>query len=51
MPLSLDILDKVSFCPESKDEDLHSGQLQLPKGSILLLNEGAVTEGGIFNKG
>ncbi|KAJ3517801.1 hypothetical protein NLJ89_g285 [Agrocybe chaxingu] len=36
---------------KSKDEDLHSGWLQHPKGSVLLLTESAVTEGGIFNKG
>ncbi|CAA7267982.1 unnamed protein product [Cyclocybe aegerita] len=51
VPLSLNNLNNTSSCPESKDEDLHSGWLQHPKGSILLLTESAVTEGGIFNKG
>ncbi|KAF8906042.1 putative alanine racemase-domain-containing protein [Gymnopilus junonius] len=51
VPLSLETLNNVQFSPESKDEDLHSGYLQHPKGSILLLTEGQVTEGGIFNKG
>ncbi|KAF8964094.1 putative alanine racemase-domain-containing protein [Flammula alnicola] len=51
VPLALNTLNTSAFRPESKEEDLHSGQLQLPKGSILLLTEGAVTEGGIFSKG
>lgn len=51
LPLTLDTLNNTPFCPESKDEDLHSGHLQLPKGTVLVLAEGAITEGGIFNKG
>ncbi|KAF8163088.1 hypothetical protein B0H34DRAFT_694085, partial [Crassisporium funariophilum] len=51
IPLSLTTLNETPFCPESKDEDLHSGWLQHPKGATLVLTEGAVTEGGIFNKG
>lgn len=51
VPLSLDALNKVQFCPESKEEDLHSGLLQLPKGTVLLINEGVVTEGGVVGKG
>lgn len=50
-PLSLDALNNTPFRPKSKDEDLHSGLLQQPKGAILLLTEGAVTEGGILNEG
>ncbi|KAF9532404.1 putative alanine racemase-domain-containing protein [Crepidotus variabilis] len=49
--LSLDTLNTTPFCPESKDEDLHSGWLQLPVGSIVILNEGAVTEGTVSNRG
>lgn len=51
VPLSLETLNNMPFSPESKDEDLHSGYLQHPKGSLLLLTEGQVTEGGVFNKG
>jgi hypothetical protein len=50
-PLSLDNLNNTPFRPEWKGEDLHSGLLQLPKGAILFLTEGAVAEGGIFNAG
>ena len=49
--LSLENLNKDLFCPESKEEDLHSGLLQLPKGTVLIMDEGAVTEGGISNRG
>ncbi|PPQ78178.1 hypothetical protein CVT25_015511 [Psilocybe cyanescens] len=51
LPLTLDTLNNTAFCPESKDEDLYSGRLQQPKGTVLVLTEGAITEGGIFNKG
>ena len=50
-PLALDTLNNTPFRPKSEDEDLHSGLLQQPKGAILLLTEGAVTEGGILDEG
>lgn len=50
-PLALDALNNTPFRPKSKDEDLHSGLLQQPKGAILLLTEGAVTEGDVLNEG
>ncbi|KIM49017.1 hypothetical protein M413DRAFT_92981 [Hebeloma cylindrosporum] len=50
-PLVLDALNNTPFQPKSKDEDLHSGLLQQPKGAILLLTEGAVKEGGILSEG
>ncbi|KAJ3482504.1 hypothetical protein NLI96_g6944 [Meripilus lineatus] len=39
LPLSLNFLNNSSFAPESKDEDLHAGMLQLPKGTALLVTE------------
>lgn len=51
LPLSLDILNKSSFVPESKDEDLHSGILQLPKASMLLITEGGIQEGKLVERG
>ena len=51
LPLSLNLLNDASFCPESKDEDLHSGWLQHPKGSIIICTEGGVSEGSIVQKG
>jgi Mini-chromosome maintenance replisome factor len=51
LPLSLDLLNNTSFYPESKDEDLHSGWLQHPKGSVIICTEGGVSEGSIAQKG
>ncbi|EKM55766.1 uncharacterized protein PHACADRAFT_95582 [Phanerochaete carnosa HHB-10118-sp] len=51
LPLSLATLNKVPFSPESKDEDLHSGALQLPHGSMLLVTEGGVREGKLIERG
>lgn len=51
LPLSLELLNKLPFAPESKDEDLHSGALQLPKGSVVLVTEGGVREGKLIERG
>ncbi|KAG8217374.1 aspartic peptidase domain-containing protein [Butyriboletus roseoflavus] len=51
IPLSLDLLNKIPFLPESKDEDLHSGYLQLPTGTAILLTETAIQEGKLLERG
>ncbi|KAJ6618233.1 putative alanine racemase-domain-containing protein [Mycena sp. CBHHK59/15] len=51
LPLSLEVLNNTPFSPESKNEDLHSGTLQLPRGSICVVTEGGITEGGVFDRG
>ncbi|KAI0822638.1 putative alanine racemase-domain-containing protein, partial [Trametes gibbosa] len=51
LPLSLDTLNKSQFVPESKDEDLHAGVLQLPQGTVLLVTEGGVREGQLLECG
>ncbi|PIL23726.1 hypothetical protein GSI_13476 [Ganoderma sinense ZZ0214-1] len=51
LPLSLDSLNKSNFTPESKDEDLHAGVLQLPQGTVLLVSEGGVREGQLHERG
>ncbi|TFY68061.1 hypothetical protein EVJ58_g1224 [Rhodofomes roseus] len=51
LPLSLPLLNKDAFVPESKDEDLHSGALQLPQGTVLLVTEGGVQEGKLVDRG
>ncbi|PPQ66893.1 hypothetical protein CVT26_009833 [Gymnopilus dilepis] len=51
LPLSIETLNNASFYPESKEENLHSGYLQHPKGTVLLLTEGQVMEGQIFDQG
>ncbi|PPQ63202.1 hypothetical protein CVT24_005747 [Panaeolus cyanescens] len=51
VPLSLEVLNTTLFRPESKEEDLHSGWLQHPKGALLLLTENSMSEGSISNHG
>ncbi|KZT03570.1 uncharacterized protein LAESUDRAFT_729151 [Laetiporus sulphureus 93-53] len=51
LPLSLDALNNHPYVPESKEEDLHSGVLQLPKGTVLLVTESGVTEGKLVDRG
>lgn len=51
VPLSLEMLNKTSFKPTSKDEDLHSGWMQLPQGSVCTVSENGVTEGTIVENG
>ncbi|OCH95277.1 hypothetical protein OBBRIDRAFT_767998 [Obba rivulosa] len=51
LPLSLASLNKDLCAPESRDEDLHSGALQLPAGTVLLVCEGGVREGQLFERG
>ncbi|KAG6816940.1 hypothetical protein H0H87_001455 [Tephrocybe sp. NHM501043] len=51
LPLSLKALNDTSFLPESKNEDLHSGWLQLPKGTVCLITESGVTEGKVTERG
>lgn len=51
LPLSLDVLNKDAFVPESKEEDLHAGVLQLPQGTVLLVTEGGVHEGKLVEQG
>ncbi|KAF5365678.1 hypothetical protein D9758_003140 [Tetrapyrgos nigripes] len=51
LPLSLETINQTPFMPESREEDLHSGWLQLPRGNICLVTESGVTEGGVNEKG
>ncbi|KLO11990.1 hypothetical protein SCHPADRAFT_830184 [Schizopora paradoxa] len=51
LSLSLERLNSQKFIPESVDEDLHAGFLQLPKGSVLLLSDNEVEEGQLSDKG
>lgn len=51
LPLSLAVLNTTPFAPESKDENLFSGWLQLPKGSVCVVTEGGVTEGVVSEHG
>ncbi|KAH8102871.1 mini-chromosome maintenance replisome factor-domain-containing protein [Cristinia sonorae] len=51
LPLSIDLLNRVAFEPESVNEDIHSGALQLPQGSVLLVTEHGVQEGKLVERG
>lgn len=53
LPLTLDILNHTSFHPQHKkeDQDLHSGWLQVPKGSLYLVTEAGITEGPVDSVG
>ncbi|KAH8117162.1 putative alanine racemase-domain-containing protein [Phellopilus nigrolimitatus] len=51
LPLSLDLLNRERFEPESKDEDLHSGFLQVPFGTTMVVTEHGVEEGTLLEKG
>jgi hypothetical protein len=51
LPLSLDLLNSVPFAPESVNEDLHSGYLQLAQGTTMLMTEGGIQEGKLVERG
>ncbi|KAF8892672.1 mini-chromosome maintenance replisome factor-domain-containing protein [Infundibulicybe gibba] len=51
LPMSLPVINTTNFFPESRQEDLHSGWLQLPKGSTCIITEGGVNEGSVAERG
>ena len=51
LPLSLDLLNSARFAPESINEDLHSGYLQLAHGTTMLITEGGIQEGKLVERG
>jgi len=51
VPLSLDMLNRKPFCPQSIKEDLHSGFLQVPAGSAMIISEGGLREGKLVEQG
>ncbi|KAG8688923.1 hypothetical protein FRC09_012663 [Ceratobasidium sp. 395] len=52
IPLSLDVLNTTSMAPysEASREDLNAGRLQLPSGSLVILDE-RVEEGKLIERG
>lgn len=50
-PLSIETLNNISFEPESNEDSLYSGVLQLPPGSTLLLTEIGMEEGILSETG
>lgn len=51
LPLSLPLINNSIFTPESKNEDLHAGYLQLPAGCTVLVTESGVLEGKVVEQG
>ncbi|KAI0269853.1 mini-chromosome maintenance replisome factor-domain-containing protein [Gloeopeniophorella convolvens] len=51
VPLSLELLNTAPFAPESINEDLHSGYLQLAQGTTILLTESGIQEGKLLERG
>ncbi|KAL5533277.1 hypothetical protein ACEPAF_5053 [Sanghuangporus sanghuang] len=51
LPLTLELLNERSFLPESKDEDLHAGILQVPIDTTITITESGMTEGCLEEKG
>ena len=51
LPLSLDLLNSARFAPESINEDLHSGYLQLAHGTTMLMTEDGIQEGKLVERG
>ncbi|CAK5279504.1 unnamed protein product [Mycena citricolor] len=51
LDLSLDMLNTTAFYPESKNEDLHSGRLQVARGTTYLITESDVSEGAVLDRG
>ncbi|KAI7869313.1 putative alanine racemase-domain-containing protein, partial [Spinellus fusiger] len=45
MPLNIEVFNNSSFSPESINENLHAGILQLLPGTLLLLDETVLSEG------
>ncbi|TFK55034.1 hypothetical protein OE88DRAFT_992312 [Heliocybe sulcata] len=51
LPATLDSLNKERYVPESKEEDLHSGYLQVPAGTTVIISEVGLQEGKLHEKG
>lgn len=51
VPLTLPLLNTSLFSPESRQEKLHAGLLQLPAGTTILFSDSGVQEGKINETG
>ncbi|KAF8514049.1 hypothetical protein JB92DRAFT_2920727 [Gautieria morchelliformis] len=51
VPLTLSLINTRLFAPESRNETLHAGLLQLPAGTTILLSDSGVQEGKITETG
>ena len=51
VPLTIELLNSTRFMPKSENESLHAGLLQLTDGTMLILDETAMTEGSLGDLG
>lgn len=51
MPLSLQVINTRPFTPESRDDTLYSGLLQLPAGTTVLVSDITMEEGKVNDAG
>ncbi|KAF8314823.1 uncharacterized protein EI90DRAFT_2947780 [Cantharellus anzutake] len=51
LPLSISFMNESRFQPQSVDEELLSGCLQLPAGTVVLVSDSAVSEGTLHETG
>lgn len=51
LPLSLPVINTRPFTPESRDDTLHSGLLQLPAGTVVLVSDMDMEEGKMEEAG
>ncbi|EPQ58258.1 hypothetical protein GLOTRDRAFT_104173 [Gloeophyllum trabeum ATCC 11539] len=51
LPATLDSLNQARFIPESMEEDLHSGYLQTPQGTTVVVVEVGLQEGKLRERG
>jgi len=50
IPLSISFLNESCMSPVSKEEDLHSGILQLPAGTAVVVSDAYVSEGTLTQR-
>lgn len=50
LPLSIPFLNNSQLSPISKDEDLHSGVLQLPEDTMIIVSDSEVSEGTVTER-
>jgi len=51
LSLTLDLLNSALFAPESVNEDLRSGYLQLAQGTAVFMTESGIEEGKLIERG
>lgn len=50
VPLSIPFLNESRMMPISKEEDLHSGVLQLPAGTMVVVSDAHISQGTVTQR-